>query len=115
MAGPGHTSGYVLHSWYAKRMNLVPDDTREQLEHEADYLYAAMHILRYRFATGKHNDTAAAVRQAAQELISRSRHPSRMRTRDFLAVEAGEAETVAAMTEEEFEQGPPAELWLKDD
>lgn len=78
-------------------MELVRDDSREQLEAEADHLYAAMGILRRRFPTGKHDETARAVRYAAAELLSRARHPSRMRVRDMLTVEADEAETAAEL------------------
>lgn len=76
-------------------MELVPDDSREQLEAEAAHLYDTMAILRHRFTTGKHDDTATAVRKAAAELLSRARHPSRMTVREMLAVEAEEAEAAA--------------------
>lgn len=61
-------------------MHLVPDDTREQLQAEAGQLRAAMRVLRDRFPSGKHNSTALAVQQAAAELASRARHPSRQET-----------------------------------
>jgi hypothetical protein len=52
-------------------------DTREELESEARILSQARQILARRFSDGKYEGTARAVRSAAVELISRSRHPSR--------------------------------------
>ena len=58
-------------------MQLVPDDTPEQLTAEADHLYEAMEIISRRFPGGKYNDTRLAIRQVASHLLSLSRHPSR--------------------------------------
>lgn len=52
-------------------------DSAEALEADAGILTGAARILRTRFATGKHDGTAAGVRAAAAELHSRSIHPSR--------------------------------------
>lgn len=60
-------------------MHLVPDDTPEQLNAEADHLYQAMAIISRRFPNGKHDDTRFAIRKVAAELISRARHPSRQK------------------------------------
>lgn len=56
-----------------------PHDTPEALNDDADALHQAARILRERFTTGKHDETAAAVRRAEAELISRARHPSRQK------------------------------------
>lgn len=56
------------------------EDTPAALMAEADVLHEAAAILLERLRTGKHDDTAAAVRSAEIELISRARHPSRMGT-----------------------------------
>lgn len=68
-------------------MEAVPDDTREQLELEADHLYETMAIIRRRFPTGKYEDTRLALRTVAVDLLSRARHPSRGR---ILTVETAE-------------------------
>lgn len=53
------------------------DDTAEQLNTEAEQLYAAMRILRDRFPEWKFEETRTQLRKAAVELISKARHPSR--------------------------------------
>ena len=71
------TCGYVRHSWYTKGMYIVPDDSREQLEREADHLYEAMEIINRRFPSGRYNETRLAIRKVASHLLSNARHPSR--------------------------------------
>ncbi len=52
-------------------------DTPAALEDDARVLHEASRILRERWITHKYDQTAARVRAASVELISRSRHPSR--------------------------------------
>ena len=71
------TCGYVRRSWYTKGMYIVPDDSREQLEREADHLYEAMQIISRRFPSGRYDETRLAIRKVAAHLLSNARHPSR--------------------------------------
>lgn len=53
------------------------DDSASALIADAEVLHQARRILDERFRRGKYDHVADGVRRAAQELISRSRHPSR--------------------------------------
>jgi hypothetical protein len=73
-----HVHPFRIGSGLNDQYNL--DDTSEALYDDAEALHQAARILRERFRTGKHNETAAAVRRAEAELISRARHPSRQKS-----------------------------------
>lgn len=53
------------------------EDTSESMYADVEKIHEVMRILKGRFRTGKHDETAQQLRRAAQELISRARHPSR--------------------------------------
>jgi hypothetical protein len=55
------------------------ENSRETLEHEADYLYAAMEIISRRFPSGRYEETRLAIRKVAAHLQSLARHPSRQK------------------------------------
>jgi hypothetical protein len=56
------------------------DDISAEIREDAQVLHRAAAILREQFAiTGKYDQTAAALRSAEAELLSRARHPSRQR------------------------------------
>ena len=50
-------------------------DTPDALMEDAVALSGVVPILVDRFSSGKHDETAKLVREAANELVSRSRHP----------------------------------------